>query len=40
MNVMKKWPIEMLYDVELEEQLVFPKSSMRPEDSDNYRNGS
>ena len=40
MKNMKKWPIEMLYDEELEEQLVFPKSFMRPEDSNNYRNGS
>ncbi len=40
MRDMKKLLIEMLYDEELKEHLGFPKSSMRPEDSDNYRNGS
>ena len=37
---MKKVLIEMLYDEELKEHLGFPKSSVRPENSDNYRNGS
>ena len=40
MRDMKKVLIEMLYDEELKEHLGFPKSSMRPENSDNYRNGS
>ncbi len=40
MRDMKKLLIEMLYDEELKEHLGFPKSSVRPEDSDNYRNGS
>ena len=40
MRDMKKVLIEMLYDEELKEHLGFSKSSLRPEDSDNYRNGS
>ena len=40
MRDMKKVLIEMLYDEELKEHLGFSKSSVRPEDSDNYRNGS
>ena len=40
MKDMKKVLIEMLYDEELKEHLGFPKSSVRPENSDNYRNES
>ena len=37
---LRKEIIELMYDEELKDHLGFSKNSTRPEDSDNYRNGS
>ncbi|MDR0580818.1 MAG: transposase [Holosporaceae bacterium] len=37
---LKKEAIEMMYDEELKTHLGFSKNGERPENSDNYRNGS
>lgn len=40
MTELRKQVIESMYDEELKEHLGFSKNAKRPEDSDNYRNGS
>jgi transposase-like protein len=37
---LKKEVIEMMYDEELKHHLGFSKNAVRPEESDDYRNGS
>ena len=37
---LRKEIIELMYDEELKEHLGFSKNDSRPDDSDNYRNGS
>jgi transposase-like protein len=37
---LRKEIIEMMYDEEMKDHLGFAKNDARPEDSDNYRNGS